>query len=365
MRNLNIKLLICFLFIGKGLMAQISVQFLPEVNGTTVSGLFRASIYNLSGSKSVRLKITVTEAKAGRILAVQTPAFNLVPGNNSIPSGVARAATIAMAENATSNFIRRNQYFPQGDYDYDFNIIAASSSDELIDQVFSNEITPPAPLDLIEPYDQDDICEKRPLLTWQPSLPGVPGLLYQVMLVEIREKQSAVEALNYNLPVVNQKGIAANLLLYPPNSRDLAQGKKYAWQVTAYREQTVINRSDVWSFEVNCQDTVSAVPETDYGYRDIEDLAKGNFYVAEGTVRFALINSYGDQKLRYSISCISHPDSRVRNLTTVKLKKGQNKIRLDLSRNLSFRDGYSYVMVAELPGGGSRSLRFIFRDKNE
>ncbi|MBC6110692.1 DUF928 domain-containing protein [Pedobacter sp. CCM 8938] len=362
---MNITLLFCMLFIGKGLMAQISIQFVPEVNGTTVSGLFRASIYNLSGSRSVRMNITVTEARAGRILTVQTGVFTIVPGNNSIPQGVARAATVAIGENATANFIRRNQYFPQGDYDYDFNIIAASSSDELIDQVFSNEITPPAPLDLIEPYDQDEICEKRPLLTWQPSLPAIPGLLYQLMLVEIREKQSAVEALNYNLPVVNQKGIAANLLLYPPNSKDLEKGRKYAWQVTAYKEQTVINRSDVWSFEVNCQDTVGAVPETDYGYRDIEDLAKGNFYVADGTVRFALINSYGDQKLRYSISCISHPDSRVRNLPTVKLKKGQNKITLDISRNFSFKDGYSYVMVTELPGGGSRSLRFIFRDKKE
>ncbi|QNR87025.1 DUF928 domain-containing protein [Pedobacter riviphilus] len=338
-------------------------MFVPEVYGTTLNGLFRASIYNASGMKSVRMNITVTEARAGKIATIQTGVFTIAPGNNIIPSGVARTASLAMAQNATANFIRRNQYFPQGDYEYSFNIYSASSSEEIIiDQTFNHEITPPAPLDLIEPYDKDDICEKRPLLTWQPSIPKMDGLLYQVMLVEIKDKQNAVEALNYNLPIVNQKGIVANLLVYPPNSKELVAGKKYAWQVSAYRDQTIINRSDVWSFEVNCQDTVSAVIPTDYGYRDIENLVKGNFYIAEGFIRFSMINSYQEQKLRFNIVCTTDPKSKIRSLPTIKLKKGQNKINIDLSRNFSFKEGYSYVMTAYLPDGTPKSLRFIYKN---
>jgi hypothetical protein len=363
MSKLKLRLFILFISIGTAASAQTSIVFVPEVYGTTLNGLFRASIFNASGVKSVRMNITVTEARAGKIATIQTGVFTIAPGNNIIPSGVARTASVAMAQNATANFIRRNQYFPQGDYEYSFNIYSASSSEEIIiDQTFNNEITPPAPLDLIEPYDQDEICEKRPLLTWQPSIPKVDGLLYQVMLVEIKDKQNAVEALNYNLPIVNQKGVVANLLVYPPNSKELVAGKKYAWQVSAYRDQTVINRSDVWSFEVNCQDTVSAVIPIDYGYRDIEDLVKGNFYVAEGSVKFSLVNSYHEQKLKYSIICISNKEIKVRNLPSIKLNIGLNKVKLDLSRNLSFKDAEHYVMKVELPDGTIKSLRFTYND---
>lgn len=364
----KLKLIVVFFLIlqASGLWAQSSIVFVPEIYGNTLNGLFRASIYNPSGIKSVRMNITVREARAGKIAAIQTEAFTIVPGNNIIPPGVARTASVAMAQNATANFIRRNQYFPQGDYEYEFNIYSASSSQEtIIDQTFNNEITPPAPLDLIEPYDQDEICEKRPLLTWQPSIPKVDGLFYQVMLVEIKDKQNAVEALNYNLPIVNQKGVVANLLVYPPNSKELVAGKKYAWQVSAYKDQTIINRSDVWSFEINCQDSVNNVIPTDYGYRDIEDLAKGNFYVANGQIRFALVNSYREQELKYTILCINNPSKKIRSLPKLRLKRGQNKVDIDLSYNFSFDDNYSYVMKVQMPDGSQKSLRFLYKQPTE
>lgn len=366
MSKLKLRLFILFISISTVVSAQTSIVFVPEVYGTTLNGLFRASIFNASGAKSVRMNITVTEARAGKIATIQTGVFTIVPGNNIIPSGVARTASVAMAQNTTANFIRRNQYFPQGDYEYSFNIYSASSSEEIIiDQTFNNEITPPAPLDLIEPYDQDEICEKRPLLTWQPSIPKIDGLLYQVMLVEIKDKQNALEALNYNLPIVNQKGVAANLLVYPPNSKELVAGKKYAWQVSAYRDQTIINRSDVWSFEVNCQDTVNAVIPTDYGYRDIEDLARGNNYISNGFIRFSLTNSYGPQKISYSIVCINNPSKKIRSLPALKLKAGENKINIDISRNFSFDDNYSYVMKIRMPDGTQKSLRFTYKQLPE
>lgn len=354
----------CFSTTTGLLSAQTSIQFVPEVYGTTLNGLFKASIYNLSGVKSVRLNIVVSEARAGKIAVVQTGNFSIGPGNNLIPANILRSANIALSQNPTANFIRRNQYFPQGDYEYEFNLLSASSSEEIISgQVFSHEISPPAPLDLIEPYDQDEICEKRPLMTWQPSVPAIPGLLYQVILVEMKEKQNAVEALNYNLPIVNQKGVMANLLMYPPNSKELVQGKKYAWQVTAYKDQTVINRSEVWSFELKCQDTVTTILEDDFGYRDIEDLVKGNYYVADRFIRFAVVNSYTQQKLRYEIQCVSHPNTKVRSLPNITLKRGHNKVNLDISHNSSFKAGYSYVMKVYLPDGNQRSLRFIYKEK--
>jgi len=342
---------------------QVSINFIPEVYGTSINGLMNVSIFSTLPRNDVKLTISVSEAKAGKVLTIQTSAFSLIQGSNRIPANVVRNARILLTTNKTADYLRRNAIFPQGFYDYDFEIISASSSGEVItDQTFSHDIVPPAPLDLIEPFDQDEICEKRPLLTWQPSMPAVAGMLYELQLSEIKENQNAVEALNYNLPIINQRGIVANILVYPAVSKELVAGKKYAWQVTAYKDQTVINRSEIWQFTINCKDSIASVIESEYGYRSIEDLNKGNYYVAEGFVKFAVVNAYEEQKLKYEITCITDAKAKVRSLPRVTLKRGQNKIKLDISRNGSFRDGYAYIMKVHMPNGAVKSLRFIYKD---
>ncbi|TCC87291.1 DUF928 domain-containing protein [Pedobacter frigiditerrae] len=356
-------ILVILLFVSVPAFSQVSIQFVPELFGRSIDGLMSASIYSLKDRKSVRLNITVSEAKTGKVLSIQTQPFTIVPGMNLLPPSTVKTAKVTISNTNTGNYIRQHGNFPMGDYDYNYVVMASSSSEEIIiDQNFSQEITPPAPFDLIEPYNEDQICEKRPMFTWQPSLPQVVGSLYQLTLVEMKDKQNAVEALNYNLPIVNQKGILTNLLMYPPVSRDLTAGKKYAWQVTVYKGQAIINRSEVWSFKVDCADTVSAKLEDDNGYRDIEDLSRGNYYVAQGLIKFSLINSYSAQTLQYSIVSLTDPTQKIRRLPKVNLQKGQNKIRLDLSNNFSFNDGHSYVLKAMLPNGSSKSLRFIYKE---
>lgn len=356
-------ILVILLFVSVPALSQVSVQFVPELFGRSIDGLMNASIYSLKDRRSVRLNITVSEAKTGKVLSIQTQPFTIVPGLNLLPPSTVKTSRVSISNTSTGNYVRQHGYFPTGDYDYAYVIMASSSSEEIIiDQNFSQEITPPAPFDLIEPYNEDQICEKRPMFTWQPSLPQVTGSLYQLTLVEMKDKQNAVEALNYNLPIVNQKGIVTNLLMYPPVSKDLTTGKKYAWQVTVYKDQAIINRSEVWSFKVDCTDTVSSKLEDDNGYRDIEDLLKGNYYVAQGSVKFAIVNSYAEQSLKYGITCITDPNQKVRALPKKKLLKGKNKVNIDLSHNFSFKDGYSYLLSVELPNGSTKKLRFIYKE---
>lgn len=342
--------------------AQMSIQFIPEVYGRNMEGLMSAGIINASAKTNVRLSVSVVEDKLGKVLSILTDPFTVAPGTNRIPASAIRPTSVRMENNAASRFLQKNGYLPQGNYEYSYQVVSAIAVEEIItEQTFNHEVLPPAPLNLIEPYNEDQICNKKPLLTWQPSIPVVSGMLYELLLAEIKDRQSPVEALNYNLPVVKQKGIANPLLLYPPSAKELLEGKRYAWQVTAYMGETIVNRSEVWEFKVDCKHDDKPV-EDDYGYRDIDDLFKGNYYIAKGFVKFTLINSYKEQPLKYQIIGVTDPRQKLKRLPKVKLKNGKNKISIDLSRNFSFKDGYSYLLILELPNGGSRQLRFIYND---
>ncbi len=342
---------------------QVSVQFFPEIHGRTIDGLFNARIISGADQARVRLKIIIEEERAGQILTLQTEPFTLSRGVNGIPASAIRSASMQAGQGSVARLVQQNGFFPQGNYEYSFIItdLISVSNDEY-EQTFQYELTPSAPLNLIEPYNEDKICDKKPVLSWQPYIPYISGVMYQLQMVEIKNQQNAVEALNYNLPVINQKGIMNSMMPYPSNSNDLQQGKKYAWQVTAYKDQTVLNRSEVWEFIMDCKDSVVATVPEDNGYRDIEDLAKGNYYVAKGYLNFAVVNSYGEQALVYSIVSLSNSKQKVRKLPDIKLKRGNNNITIDLSGNSHFKDENSYIINVKLPNGLTKSLRFIFRE---
>ncbi|MGZ3759800.1 MAG: DUF928 domain-containing protein [Mucilaginibacter sp.] len=340
-------------------LGQITLQFVPEVYGRNTIGLFNCKIVNPFQQQSVTLTITVSERKAGTVCIVRTPAFTLAPGASTIPLSAVRAASTQFSSTKLGQLLAINRTFPEGDYDYCYSLSFVHSDNMPEEQCFSYTLTPFAELNLIDPYDQDKLCYKRPLLTWSPLIPAVSGSFYQVVISEIKPGQNATEALNYNIPVINQSNIMAPVLPYPGVAPDLVPKKKYAWQVTAYKDNTVLNRSEIWTFTIDCQDTVKKI--VDDGYRDIEDLLNGNYYVAQGMLKFAVINPYQSQDLRYEIQSIEHPDKTIKGLPRLKLNTGSNMIRIDFANRNALTDGSYYILKVWLPNGTVRSLRFIYQ----
>lgn len=359
----NIVILILLLGVTTQTNAQVSIDFIPAVSGSTLDGLMNVRITNVGSKKTIRLEITVTqedEVSNAQIVQIATEPFVVNSGSNILPSSVIRSAKVKLGTTETARFLQQNGYFPSGQYLYDYKIILLPSQELLLEQSFIHELQPAAPLNLIEPYDKDELCEQRPLLSWQPHIPFTNGTQYQVVLTEIKDKQKAIEALQYNLPLINQKGISANLMMYPAVARELEKGKQYVWQVTAYRGNTVLNRSEIWTFTTKCQDDTIAQTKPMLSYRDIDDLAKGNFYVTQEVLGFVLVNSHGKQPLQYAISCLTDPKQRISNLPKIAVSQGRNQIEINLSENKAFKKDYSYLLTVVLPSGQIKNLRFIY-----
>jgi hypothetical protein len=343
--------------------AQIVIQFVPELQGRTTDGLLLAKFTNIfPESKTVSVDITVTEKKTGRVVMISTAPFTLLPGVNNINRNAVSGSAIRFAENNLARMLRQSGVFPEGEYDYCFQVYRQdkTSRGELLgEQCFDYLVEPLTPLFLIEPYHKEKICDKRPTFTWQPSLPAIPGSQYRLTLAEMRSGQVASEALVYNLPLVNQSNILSPMLIFPPSSKELEEGKTYAWQVTVYKEGMILNRSEIWEFSIKCNDTPKVEPAD--GFRDIEDLAKGNYYIANGRVQFAVYNAYEATNLQYSFLCLNKPDQTFKHLPKVKLKRGSNNIVIDLSENESFIDGSHYILTVRLPNNTLKKLRFLYK----
>lgn len=348
-------------------LAQMSFTFLPEIQGRTLEGLMMVKIVHPEAQKrSCFLVITVSESKSGKIAEAHTGAFELNTGLNSVPANIVYQTAWKFGTGKLSTVLRQSHYFPEGEYEYCFELYENDKNRPgalLAEQCFDYMLEPFSPLLLTEPYDGDQICEKRPTLFWQPMLPAIPGMQYRLLLVEVKEGQPKAEALHYNMPVIQQTNIPTPMLFFPPLNKELQEGKRYVWQVTASRNDLILGRSEIWDFTVKCTDSVKTPPAE--SFRNIEDLAKGNFYIAEGRIFFAVNNTYDKAELKYDIRSLNEPEAKLKKLPKVVLERGRNQVIIDLSDEPAFRDGHFYILSMRLPSGESKQLRFVYKQETE
>lgn len=361
--TLKIMLLMCIPFFGKG---QITVNFMPEIQGRTLESIMGARFMNSGQKQACRLEVRITAGDGSLVAETTTPAFELSSGMNMLPAPAVYRSAWKFGSGKTAAIVKQTHQFPEGEYEYCFTLsqIQGSHIGELLaEQCFSHLMQPFSPLELTEPYDNDRICDKRPILVWQPLLPAMAGMTYRLLLVEVKENQAVAEALHYNMPLIRQHAIPSPMLLYPPLSRELVQGRKYAWQVTAVREETILARSEIWSFTVQCDDSIPKSPVR--SFRNIEDLTKGNFYIAEESILFSVENTYAKADLVYSIRSITAPGTKIGKLPAAVLVTGRNEVEIDLSEVRGMVDGHYYILHITLPNGTTRTLRFLYKHATE
>jgi hypothetical protein len=358
MRYILTGLLLC-LFIP--LKAQYTFAFMPEIQGRSIENIYKVRIGNTGARQTVNMVVNVTEARSGMVVKLQIPGFDLMPGMNTVPPAAAYHATVAFGSSKLSTIIQQSGFFPEGDYDYCFQLYEGTghNSTLLAEQCFSYTLEPFSTMQLIQPYDEDKICDKRPTFTWQPLIPNVNGAMYRLLLVEVKQGQQRAEAIRTNLAIINQRDIPMPMLLYPSIANQLEEGKEYAWQVTAYKNELMLTQSEIWSFKVDCERDSAKLPQD--AFRSLEDLTKGNFYIARGQLLFAFNNVYAAATLKYSIRCLTKPDQEMKKLPDIKVQHGANQVVIDLTDNSAFMDGYFYIMDVTLPDGTQKQLRFIYK----
>lgn len=352
------------LFIGLACSskAQISIAFNPALFGQSIDGLSFAQIVSPAQTEvQVALAIRVSEIGGTEVVRINTAPFWLYPGSLKIDRNAFVNARFSFANTALGNAVRQSGKFAEAEYEYCYEIEVLKAKGTVAvtnyEQCFVYKLQPLTPLLLINPLDGDEFCNKRPSFTWQPPMPLPPNAKFRLLLAELKEGQDPVEAVSLNQPLIHQANIRINSLTYLVNIPDLKEGHRYVWQVTVYLDQTILKKSEVWTFAIKCKDEQKPLADS---YRNLTGEQDGSYYVANRYLRFALTNPYVETPLSYSIQCLTDPSLSVKGLPKLTLAPGFNKYDVDLGENSAMKAGYEYVLKVYLSNNKQLLLRFRY-----
>lgn len=362
-----IKKNIIFIFVLLSTMAQgqITIGFVPTVHGQTIDGLAYATIVNSSGKELIgTLRIKVRHLKNGMVVTVLTPDFLIRTGASTINRDAYARSRFVFTNSSEAQILSQTQRFTEGEYEYCYELTAREPKSNIPRGVFENCFThilqPTTPLFLINPANGDKTCNKRPVFTWQPPMPLLPGTRFRILVVPVNEGQTPIEAISNNLPVINQNNLSVSMLLYPVHAPDLVKDRKYAWQVTAYNNKTIVTKSEIWIVKVECDEPEKEIQGD--SYREIKSASDGSYYAAFKVLRFSFENPYSSGELNYSIQNISDPGKEIKKLPKLTMQTGFNKYELDLSNNRSFKSGGQYLLIITGKDGRKYELRFLYEE---
>lgn len=293
--------LICFCAYSLSMSAQFLVQYM-HVNPMkfSIQDFNQIKITN-TGSKVEKATVIyiLKDAKNNSICEIDFSVINLNPGVNQLNYS---SGKISWSNTPYRDQLLRDQLV-MGNFQVcvgvtDLTEVLPNANDCYDVELRSEEIENPLevrPLELNSPDNKDTIEEKRPLLTWIPPSPVYQGTMYHLTLTEKKEKQTCIESLNNNVPIIDKKSIQTNILNYPVETPALTEGKTYCWRVAAYRNVKEYTRSEEWEF-------VEKKPvEVNISIPKIDDLQNTNSVLLTNTIRFLIDNRELEKPLEIKI----------------------------------------------------------------
>lgn len=346
---------------GAKLFSQINIVFLADVYGRTIDGLGNFQIQNLTGQpKRGQFFISAREnISKSQVVTIISPVITVASGVSVFPVSAYAASKFNFAGNALAAIVSQTRNFPPGEYTFCFHFVPSDKGEDFED-CFDANIQPLVPISLINPADQDKICQKRPPLSWQPPVPFPPSMRFRLQLTE--KKQSvAVENLFTNTPLILLDNIPSTTVNYPSFAPDLKEGSTYCWQVIAYQNGIILSRSEIWEFTVQCNDPVK--PAQNDSYRELKSLVNGNYYYATRALKFSYQNNYNIKKLTYEIYEAGNAVTKIKHLPDIPLNHGLNKIDIDLT-DLNLEEGKHYILKVYPFNEPDVTIRFIYSEND-
>lgn len=348
------------LIVATSLRSQVLI--IPEVQNT--GAVFRQQLWsvvvnNASGQpQKAILVISVVDRntsqvvlEANSMMLVFNAGVKRVTYNDLLP------VTYTVASPGFGMDSRVNQPIPVGEYVACYKLLDATKNTTLASECVKIIAEPLSPPQLIQPENGSIVMEPRPVLTWTPPAPVYMfnSLSYDIIVSPLYDNQSAVEALQRNIPVMTTMS-ANNSILYPSTFTDLQPGKTYVWQVVAKDAGNYGGKSEVWTFTVMPDSVKQIINNASYvriALNNQSEIAS----LHQGVLKVDYENRAGDESVEAVIEDMT--DAKAKPVTfRLSLHKGQNLIVKDINKLGRFNEDHVYKLTIRNSKGQNAFLRF-------
>jgi hypothetical protein len=214
-----------------------------------------------------------TEAVRGKVYETLSRARLIGPGLSTFSTnnyvGLDPFQTVFEDQSLRQYAIQTNG-LPAGDYELCITAYSASDSTELgynCANFSADYFSPPV---LVAPDDKDTVCEKYPFFSWLPPVPNSgQNFTYTLYLYELQNVQTIASSVQNNPAYYERKGILNPIVQYGINARNMREGQRYAWKVSAEVNNQTVATSELWSFVYCKANPFSAVTDTVKKKKDV------------------------------------------------------------------------------------------------
>ncbi|OJY89976.1 MAG: hypothetical protein BGP13_23020 [Sphingobacteriales bacterium 40-81] len=347
------------MLISKISFAQLIFHFVPEVYARNIDGVCSFQMQNMTSAPlSGKILISIKEnLKPQPVVDIETPVTIISKGTSALSKSIVGNSIFKFANNAYGQLVNQTKNFPPGEYSFCFTFIPAEKGDPEYENCFDATIEPLIPIQLLIPSNEDTICLKRPVLSWQPPMPYNGAMTFRLMLTEKKMAKNGVEAMLKNAPLLLLDNISSTTITYPSNYPELKEGITYYWQVVAYQQKIIVSTSEVWAFTLKCKD--DPIVDND-SYRELKFMVNGNYYITSQYLKFSFLNNYNIKKLQYTIIDVEEGGKPVKYVPEVKLTQGLNKVDIDITE-IGLKQGKSYLLKVFPFNESPVEIRFIYQ----
>lgn len=348
--------------------AQVSIN--PQLPPAGLS--LRSQLWNIMAVNptpagvTVFVELRVTEVNSNsQVFTATSNHIVLTPGSQLIQAGAWLPIQYNVTDPAYLQF-SNSEFLPAGQFIacYGLMVLQGDGFRKLQEECESISIEPASPPQLVYPYHQSEIEEPSPLFNWLPPAPLqlFSDPTYELQVAEIYEGQTETDAMQENIPMVYQAGIAATVFPYPSGSILPEKGKRYAWRVRVRSHDAVVAQSEVWWFTIKEQKN-KQVPLSTTAYAKLKKGVVPGYTIAKNILKFEYVNETMDTTWNIEAFDITKGGRRPIQLDmdSIPLRRGQNLVRLPLYLSDIFRDRGLYLIEVRNRRHESWQLKFEYR----
>lgn len=200
----------------------------------TNANISTLTITNPTGVERDVVLISQVTSTPGRILATgRSDPMAIAPGAPTVITAYLDIPGTSQGDRAMQDQMERTGRLPEGTYRACVTMTDANRF-VLGEDCATFTIVYPDPPDLIAPSAGEVVANPAPFFQWTPiQVPPAYQVRYALQIAELRQHQTAEEALTASIPHYQATALDITNLQYPVEGQPFEPGKQYAWRVVA------------------------------------------------------------------------------------------------------------------------------------